>query len=189
MQIQEQLIADIAKEVVARLRVQLQQPVSSAAPVTRAAAPQDGVFATVDEAVNAAYEAQKKVGAMSLADRGRMTNIIVRICEERREELGRMEMEETKVGRLDHKILKLMNMRHVLSVDSMHSEARSDRTGLCVIEHAPWGVIGMMLPVTHSVAAPVGREGGAIRVAAIQPRDRAGTWGGERNHHHTRAQH
>ena len=151
MQIQEQLIADIAKEVVARLRVQLQQPVSSAAPVTRAAAPQDGVFATVDEAVNAAYEAQKKVGAMSLADRGRMTNIIVRICEERREELGRMEMEETKVGRLDHKILKLMNMRHVLSVDSMHSEARSDRTGLCVIEHAPWGVIGMMLPVTHSV--------------------------------------
>ena len=91
MQIQEQLIADIAKEVVARLRVQLQQPVSSAAPVTRAAAPQDGVFATVDEAVNAAYEAQKKVGAMSLADRGRMTNIIVRICEERREELGRME--------------------------------------------------------------------------------------------------
>jgi aldehyde dehydrogenase len=151
MQIQEQLIADIAKEVVARLRVQLQQPVSSAAPVTRAAAPQDGVFATVDEAVNAAYEAQKKVGAMSLADRGRMTKIIVRICEERREELGRMEMEETKVGRLDHKILKLMNMRHVLSVDSMQSEARSDRTGLCIIEHAPWGVIGMMLPVTHSV--------------------------------------
>ena len=151
MQIQEQLIADIAKEVVARLRVQLQQPVSSAAPVTRAAAPQDGVFATVDEAVNAAYEAQKKVGAMSLADRGRMTNIIVRICEERREELGRMEMEETKVGRLDHKILKLTNMRFVLGVEAMRSDARSDSTGLCIIEHAPWGVIGMMLPVTHSV--------------------------------------
>jgi aldehyde dehydrogenase len=70
---------------------------------------------------------------------------------ERREELGRMEMEETKVGRLDHKILKLTNMRFVLGVEAMRSDARSDRTGLCIIERAPWGVIGMMLPVTHSV--------------------------------------
>jgi aldehyde dehydrogenase len=62
-----------------------------------------------------------------------------------------MEMEETKVGRLDHKILKLTNMRFVLGVEAMRSDARSDRTGLCIIERAPWGVIGMMLPVTHSV--------------------------------------
>jgi aldehyde dehydrogenase len=105
----------------------------------------------VDEAVNAAYEAQKKVAALSLDERGKMVDIIVRICNDRREELGRMEMEETKVGRLDHKILKLTNMRFVLGVEAMRSDARSDSTGLCIIEHAPWGVIGMMLPVTHSV--------------------------------------
>jgi aldehyde dehydrogenase len=151
MQIQEQLIAEIAKEVVARLRVQLQQPQSSVAAAGNGAAARDGVFATVDEAVNAAYEAQKKVAALSLEERGRMTDIIVRICNDRREELGRMEMEETKVGRLDHKILKLTNMRFVLSVQAMRSDARSDTTGLCIIERAPWGVIGMMLPVTHSV--------------------------------------
>jgi aldehyde dehydrogenase len=153
MQIQEavsqQVIAEIAKEVVARLRVQLQQPQSAAAPA--ASASRDGVFATVDEAASAAFEAQKKVAAMSLEERGRMTDIIVRICNERREELGRMEMEETKVGRLDHKILKLTNMRYVLSVGAMRSDARTDTTGLCLIERAPWGVIGMMLPVTHSV--------------------------------------
>jgi aldehyde dehydrogenase len=155
MQIQEavsqQVIAEIAREVVARLRVQLQQPQSSAAAAASAAPPRDGVFATVEEAASAAYEAQKKVAAMSLKERGRMTDIIVRICMERREELGRMEMEETKVGRLDHKILKLTNMRYVLGVEAMRSDARSDATGLCIIEHAPWGVIGMMLPVTHSV--------------------------------------
>jgi aldehyde dehydrogenase len=33
----------------------------------------------------------------------------------------------------------------------MRSELRSDRSGLCIIEHAPWGVIGMILPATHSV--------------------------------------
>src|ERR1035437_5756167 len=152
MQIQDQVIAEIAKEVVARLRVQMQLPdkPAAAAPAPAVAA-RDGVFSTVDEAVNAAYEAQKKVAALSLDERGKMVDIIVRICNDRREELGRMEMEETKVGRLDHKILKLTNMRFVLGVEAMRSEARSDSTGLCIIEHAPWGVIGMMLPVTHSV--------------------------------------
>ena len=155
MQIQEpvssQVIAEIAKEVVARLRAEMRQPQSSAASSISVAAPRDGVFSTVDEAVNAAFEAQKKVADMSLEERGRMIDIIRRICMDRREELGRMEMEETKVGRLDHKILKLTNMRLVLGVEAMRSDARSDRTGLCIIERAPWGVIGMMLPVTHSV--------------------------------------
>ena len=153
MQIQEQLIADIAREVVARLRVQLQP-----APVTgvqRASTGKDGVFATVDEAVSAAYEAQKQVAAMDLEKRGRMIEIIRGICSDRCEELGRMELEETKVGRLDHKILKLRNMRYVLGVENMRSDARSDPTGLCIIERAPWGVIGMMLPVTHSVPTMV----------------------------------
>jgi aldehyde dehydrogenase len=154
MQIQEQMIAEIAKEVVARLRVQMQQPTASAAPSKSLTAACDGVFATVDEAANAAFEAQKIVAEMSLEDRGRMIDIVRRICNDRREELGRMEMEETKVGRLDHKILKLTNMRFVQGVEAMRSNgstARSDNTGLCIIERAPWGVIGMMLPVTHSV--------------------------------------
>jgi len=154
-QVSPQVIAEIAKEVVARLRVQMQPaPVaahSAAASAPRTAAARDGVFATVDEAVNAAYEAQKKVAALPLADRKRIVDIIVRICNDRREELGRMEMEETQVGRLDHKILKLTNMRFVLSVESLATEARSNETGVCIIEHAPWGVVGMMLPVTHSV--------------------------------------
>ena len=90
MQIQEQLIADIAREVVARLRVQLQQPTAASAAKGNGAAPQDGVFATVDEAANAAYEAQKRVAAMTLEERGRMIEILCRICNDRREELGRM---------------------------------------------------------------------------------------------------
>ena len=151
MQIQEQVIAEIAKEVVARLRVQMQQPLSFPSPNSSGAGGHDGVFSTVDQAANAAFEAQIRVAAMSLDERKRMIDIICRICNDRREELGRMEMEETKVGRLDHKILKLTNMRFVLGVEAMRSDARSDGTGLCIIEHAPWGVIGMMLPVTHSV--------------------------------------
>ena len=61
MPIQAELVEEIAREVVARLRVQMQQPQSSATPARNGAAARDGVFATVDEAVNAAYEAQKKL--------------------------------------------------------------------------------------------------------------------------------
>ncbi len=111
----------------------------------------DGVFATVDDAVKAAAAAQERVAALSLADRGRIIAIIRRLCAERAQELARMELEETTLGRLDHKIEKLKAIQYVLGVEAMHSEARSDASGLCVIEHAPWGVIGMVLPATHSV--------------------------------------
>ena len=33
----------------------------------------------------------------------------------------------------------------------MRTDARSDSSGLCLVEYAPWGVIGMVLPATHSV--------------------------------------
>jgi aldehyde dehydrogenase len=150
MAIQEQVVAEITRQVIARLRSDVRSGLAQVSD-TPSFEQRDGLFATVDEAVSAAFEAQKRVGAMSLAERGRMVDIIRRVCMDRREELGRMELAETKVGRLDHKILKLTNMRFVLGVEAMRSDARSDTSGLCVIERAPWGVIGMLLPVTHSV--------------------------------------
>jgi aldehyde dehydrogenase len=150
MQNREQLIADIAREVIARLQVKLPAaPAGQPRPAAGAAAV-DGVFETVDEAVAAATEAQKKVAAMSLDDRGRMIAIIRRICEDRAEDLAKRELDETGIGRLDHKIDKLKLVKRVLGVEAMPTEARTDSTGLCLIEHAPFGVVGMVLPATHS---------------------------------------
>jgi aldehyde dehydrogenase len=137
---QEQLIAAIAREVLARLDGRL----SGGKPGD------DGVFPTVDQAVQAAAQAQPRVGAMSLEDRGRMVTIIRRLCHDNAEEWARLELAETRIGRADHKADKLRNIRLVPGAEAMESEARSDTSGLCVIEHAPWGVIGMVLPATHS---------------------------------------
>ena len=151
-QVSPQVIAQIAREVVARLRVQIQPaPAAQAHAPGPKAAPRDGVFATVDEAVNAAFEAQKKVAAMSLADRGRLIRNHLPHLQRPPRGTRPHGARGDQVGRLDHKILKLTNMRLVLGAEAMRSDARSDRTGLCIIERAPWGVIGMMLPVTHSV--------------------------------------
>jgi len=65
MQIEKQMIAEIATEVLARLRAQMQEPQSSLATFAPRTVSRDGVFETVDEAASAAYEAQKQVAAMS----------------------------------------------------------------------------------------------------------------------------
>jgi aldehyde dehydrogenase len=155
----EQIAAEIAREVVARLQLNLGRSNTAAPVVSRAGAAHDcgdGVFTSVDAAVAAAAAAQPRIAAMSLEDRGRMIGIIRGICSEQAEELGRMEMEETKIGRLDHKIAKLRAMRYVVGIEQMERiQARSDASGLCVIERAPWGVVGMVLPATHSVPTMV----------------------------------
>jgi aldehyde dehydrogenase len=158
----KQMVAEIADEVISRLLTHLDAPATPAvpkngagtgrAPAKKKPAPTGhGVFQTVDEAVAAAAKAQVRVADMGLEERGRMIGVIRRICEDQAEELGRMELDETRIGRLEHKIGKLRAMKYVLGVEAMQSGARSDRTGLCIIERAPWGVIGMVLPATHSV--------------------------------------
>ncbi|MCW5962969.1 MAG: aldehyde dehydrogenase [Bryobacterales bacterium] len=134
-------------------RWQAQGRLSAGTPLATApmVAPGDGVFETMDAAVKASAVAQQRIAALSLEERGRIIGIIRRLCVDNAEAWARMELEETKLGRLDHKIEKLKIIPNVLGVEAMRSEARSDSSGLCVIEHAPWGVIGMVLPVTHSV--------------------------------------
>jgi aldehyde dehydrogenase len=143
----QELIEAIAREVIARMGERNGSPAPSAA----GAAGADGVFETVDQAVKAAAAAQPRVAAMSLEDRERMNAVIRRICNDNADELARVELAETKIGRADHKAAKLRNIRFVLGTAAMRSDASSDSAGLCLVEYAPWGVIGMVLPATHSV--------------------------------------
>jgi aldehyde dehydrogenase len=68
-----------------------------------------------------------------------------------------MEMEETKIGRLDHKIEKLKTLgMKTPGVEFLKSEVFSGDRGLAVVEHAPFGVIGAITPVTHSLPTITG---------------------------------
>ena len=89
--------------------------------------------------------------ARSVEDRAEVIAIVRRLCVERAEELGKMEFEESRMGRLDHKIEKVRMVEKVLGVEALKTEARSDSTGLFLIEYAPFGVIAMVLPSTHGV--------------------------------------
>ena len=116
-----------------------------------------GLFTDVDAAVAAAREAFERLSAMTLADRRRIIGHIRRISIEQCVELGTMEMEETKIGRLAHKIEKLKTLgERSLGVEFLRSEVFSGDHGLAVIEHAPFGVIGAITPVTHSLPTITG---------------------------------
>ena len=69
-----------------------------------------------------------------------------------------MELEETKIGRLDHKIEKLQMAARAASPASSSSGPRTSRgdNGLTLTEYAPFGVIGAITPVTHSLPTLAG---------------------------------
>jgi aldehyde dehydrogenase len=147
---QEQLVARIADEVVAHLR----QRLGASLPITAQKPPtdhgSDGVFQTVDDAVAAATVAQEKIAELSLDELTRCIEAIRKLCADRAEELAKQELAETGLGRLDHKTAKLLMIKNVLGIEAMKSDVRTNPTGICLIERAPWGVIGMILPATHS---------------------------------------
>src|SRR6266480_4145806 len=112
---------------------------------------QHGVFANVDEAVSAATDAQKKLVRLSLDDRDAIVKLIKSMAKQNAQAWGKMELDETKIGRLDHKIEKLQILELVPGVEFLKTHADSGSNGLCLHEFAPFGVIGIITPVTHSV--------------------------------------
>ncbi len=152
MQIDETLVRNVVQQVLARLG-----PAAGAAAATNGRQGHRGLFTSVDAAVAAAAEAFDRLSAMTLADRRRIIGHIRRISIEQCVELGTMEMEETKIGRLEHKIEKLKTLgERSLGVEFLTSEVFSGDHGLAVIEHAPFGVIGAITPVTHSLPTITG---------------------------------
>ena len=111
----------------------------------------NGIFKTADDAVAAASQAQKQLVKADLAVRDGICKLIKKIAVQNADAWGRMELDETKVGRLDHKIAKLHLLTKVPGVEFIRTAAHSGDNGISLDEMAPWGVIGVVTPVTHSV--------------------------------------
>lgn len=116
-----------------------------------------GVFDCANEAIAAARKAFEQLSERTIDDRKRIIEHIRRISVEQAVELGTMEMEETKIGRLDHKINKLETLGKLTpGIEFMTSQAFTGNRGLAIVEHAPFGVIGAITPVTHSLPTITG---------------------------------
>ncbi|MCH9654679.1 MAG: aldehyde dehydrogenase EutE [Planctomycetes bacterium] len=148
MQATEEAIRSVVQEVLAQLKQR------GGYGSTSPAANQDGdwgVFSCVDQAVAAATEGQNQLLNASMEDRAKAVEIVRQICATQADELGRLELEETNIGRLDHKIEKLHLIKNIPGMEFLKTEAVSGDYGVSLTEYAPFGVIGAITPVTHSL--------------------------------------
>ncbi len=120
----------------------------SAAPALRG---KFGVFATAEEACAAAQESFLQLKEQGIAARRKIEEIVKALAEKNAEAWGKIEFEETKIGRLDHKIAKLGLIKLVPGVDWIRPDARSGDHGITLEEYTPFGVVGAITPSTHSI--------------------------------------
>ena len=133
---------------------------SSANPAVRG---KFGVFATAEEACEAAQEAFLQLKEKGVEARRKIENIVKTLAEKNAEPWGKIEFEETKIGRLDHKIAKLGLIKLVPGVDWLRPDARSGDHGITLEEYTPFGVVGAITPSTHSIPT---LSGNIVNIAA-----------------------
>jgi aldehyde dehydrogenase len=110
-----------------------------------------GVFQDANEACAAAQAGFLQLKQKGVAARAKVVEIVKTLAEANAAEWGRIELEETKIGRLDHKIEKLKIIKLVPGVEWLHPDARSGDHGITLEEYTPFGVVGAITPSTHSV--------------------------------------
>ena len=110
-----------------------------------------GVFQNANEACAAAHSGFLQLKEKGVAARAKIVDIIKTIAESKSIEWGKLELEETKIGRLDHKIEKLKIIKLVPGVEWLHPDGRSGDHGIMLEEYTPFGVIGAITPSTHSI--------------------------------------
>ncbi len=166
-------IRSVVESVVSQLNLQQGRTAAPAAPTSIPAAPQSapaahkdedcacakkpgiggkhGVFTCVCQAADAAQDAFLKLKELGVDGRKRVVDIVKTLAVANAEQWGTFEFEETKIGRLEHKIEKLKIIENVPGVEWLSPDAMSGDHGITLEEYAPFGVIGAILPVTHSV--------------------------------------
>ncbi len=149
MQATDEIVRTVVSQVLARMR----NGAAAAGPSRNGhGSSQRGVFQDVNAAVSAAVEAQRQFERRGLDDRRKAIACIRRICSEQAEQLGREELEETQIGKLKHKIEKLKVIAdRIPGVEFLRTDAFSGENGVSLQEYAPFGVIGVITPVTHSL--------------------------------------
>ena len=155
----EQLIREVVEEVLGRLgtakpgaaapsaKTECHCPKPAASPVNG----QFGVFQEAGQACEAAAAAFVKLRQGGVAARQKAVHIVKTLAGSNAAEWGRLELEETKIGRLDHKIEKLQILKLVPGVEWLRPDARSGDAGITLEEYTPFGVIGAITPSTHSI--------------------------------------
>lgn len=123
-----------------------------------------GVFDRVEDAVNAAHHAQAHyIQNCKLEDREVIISAIRQATLANKAELAQMIWEETKLGKLEHKLAKLeLTATKTPGTEDLKTLAFSGDAGLTIVEAGPFGVIGAVTPVTNPVETIINNSIGML---------------------------
>ncbi len=170
--INETLIRDVVADVMGRLNGGVVAPKTAAAPSqadltgkspasaagSGSGRGKHGVFQDANQACAAAQDAFVPLREKGVAARAKIVEIVKTMAEANAVEWGRIELEETKIGRLDHKIEKLKIIKLVPGVEWLNPYGRSGDHGIMLEEYTPFGVVAAITPSTHSISGHVERQ-------------------------------
>ncbi len=138
MQTSETQVAELVRKILEEMQV---SPPSEAI---------DGIFATIDDAVEAAVAAQKALLALTLEKRGEIIELIRARVLDSNERLSRLAVSETHLGRVEDKIREnILCCKKTPGIEDIRPLALSGDNGMMLLEYAPVGVIGALTPITN----------------------------------------
>jgi acyl-CoA reductase-like NAD-dependent aldehyde dehydrogenase len=138
-------ISAIVEEVLKRLRAD-GVGLGAGTPASRGG----GAFPTVDAAVEAASRGHLGLVDLPLERRKKIVDAMRRSACEHGEELARLALDETGLGRYDDKVKKnLLAATRTPGTEDLEPDAVSGDHGLTLVERAPYGVICSITPSTN----------------------------------------
>lgn len=142
MLLNEERIATIVREVVRQLQ-------ASDGGVGEPAG-EDGIFPDVDAAAKAAATAQRQLVAMPLTKRAQIIRAIREAGEANAEYFARLTVDETGLGRYEHKVQKNINAARLSpGMEELGQLVQGDDHGITITRRAPYGLIVSITPTTH----------------------------------------
>lgn len=146
MHLDDKQIAQIVETVLSRLE-------QSEAASGRGRYPQ-GIFAKLEDAVEAAQQAQKKIRKLEL--RSKIIQAMREAGARHARELAELAVKETGMGRVEDKIAKNVSQAELTpGIEDLEPRALSGDHGLTLIENAAWGVIASVTPSTNPGATVI----------------------------------
>ncbi len=109
-----------------------------------------GVYADMNDAIDAATAGYKAIRAMSVEEREKVITAIRELCRKEASIMANLGVAETKMGRVAHKTAK-----HILVADKtpgtsdIVAQVKTGDYGLTLTEMAPFGVVGSITPSTN----------------------------------------
>ena len=153
-QLNESTVRNVVSEVISQL--QASEPALPRMPSIQSKSGRHGIFNDVDQAVSAAHAGFEQLRKGGWAARTRIVEIVKQMCMDHAERWGQIEFNETGIGRLDHKPLKLKGVKNVLGTEYLMPCGMSGDFGITMDDSAPWGIIAAITPLTHSVPTIAG---------------------------------